>query len=839
MQAALLMGTVAVSEELDNNNSNSSSYIINSAMMATAHRPPKNKFGTSSDGTGLRSSFLMCPPDVPSKKAKLFHAHDQYAITKNDSSDDNHVGNDTNDRAAVCSPTDVLTHPSAIYPSTSTSLQNNTCIQPQEVVVFNTLPPSLRGTTEAVKALNSSSCNNSKSTAYRRKSDDYLMASSTIHQQQQLVAFPTEALYVLTCCVKTVSKKKLLRANNSSAAAGSNRVCDDAVDPIMSSATTAESSSSIGRQFVREHPDCGRSQPDDGKVSYGSYGDLHPFNPSLDCLIARQTLGNDQGVEQSSRVMATPSVFVMDNKHAQHFCHFSQPKMFAIRPKESSDLMQSSASSFFSTHNDVDGEGGSSRVGAGLDHPLKHDEHNSSCTDNTTYSPFSPIISSPTHSSSMSTKMPTPIPPSPTKGSSMVDTTGLLSNMCYPQTPNVKSTAENTPSSVESYAISPIENNVEGMSHNIMSPSLPLSSHTTPINSHIGSPTHGTSKIRAVSFSESYEAFSRLANRFWPGPVIIYAPARRINVGNNNRKDSMPLIQPHSSQKTPRSSSTSSNEMSSSSLTSLPSFTNLPALDSGEGGVPVLPPSVLIPGRDLLPHDQECDHTNEEHFFVGMQCPSHPLARKILTEIHRPRGSSSSSSTLPIKHSVSTDSFASMLSMDMSTTSQYCQGKQQKHIRRGIAVVGSYIEPLLVDNTTILANTAENATTILSTSSSSNNDDSNQSTQQIYVVNGEDTTREKFSIPTCNYGRKPSISLLVDGDSRTIYLLHRHDDGDGNDYNYVKERVYRALLQAPSLLKSATTNNMDSCSNKVSSTKEIDRVITAVLSRWKVEERAV
>ena len=84
------------------------------------------------------------------------------------------------------------------------------------------------------------------------------------------------------------------------------------------------------------------------------------------------------------------------------------------------------------------------------------------------------------------------------------------------------------------------------------------------------------------------------------------------------------------------------------------------------------------------------------------------------------------------------------------------------------------------------------------------------------------------------------MSLVVDGDNRTIYLLRRHNELGGSN-NVDKVKIYRALLQPPSSLKSATAVNLDStCSSSTaSSMKEMHRVITAVLSRWKVVERHV
>jgi len=759
------------------------------AAAAAAHRPPKNKHLGTQEG-------VMYPPP-PNKKAKFSHHHGDDNNNHHNSSSagahNNEENNNNDHRHMSSSPTDVLTHPTATAaPSTSTVAANNTNgIFSAAAAVVKSLPPSLKGIAEAAKGLNSSLRNIHNS------------RSSAVHLQQksspQLVAFPTEALYVLTCCVKTTSKKKILLANTAAVAASSRNQNE-----------SAASSSLIG--------------------SSCSYGDIHhPSNPSLDHLLSRQTPIIHQEEEEegnlssSSRAIPAPSVFVIDNKHAQHYCQFSAPKIFAIRPKQQSrsdDLMADDPSSISSSLL-MAGTNNSSGVESKMNHhPLKQDEEQVlglglGCTNNnTSYSPSSsPRIqksSLPLSSSSISSTG----EPTPECGAMVASTSS--SSLCFPMTP--KATADNA-----------------------------------------------TSKILAANFSESYEAFSRLTNKFWPGPMIIYAPARMIRVGNTTTGcTDLLTLQKSSHNNWPRRSSTeSSSSSSSSSCPSLPSFTNLYSLEKGEGAagnkdsqeVPVLPPSILIPLRDLLPGENN-NTNNEEQFFIGMQSPSHPLARKILTEIYRPRrGSitSTSASSLPMTHSTSTESFASFSSLDTSIAfPHYRQGKQQQHVRCGVAVVGSYVAPLLTggssssgsDDTTVVANSATNVTKILSSSASSNNSNVNRAAEQIYVVNGEDTTHENFSVPTCNYGGVSPISLVVDGDNRTIHLLRHHQNGhdvvSGGCNNIHKEKIYRALLQPPSSLRSTTAVNVDNCSNgKASSTREIDRVITAVLSRWKVVEHHV
>ncbi|KAL7433491.1 hypothetical protein ACHAXM_003632 [Skeletonema potamos] len=793
--------------------------------MMAAHRPPKNKFGTSGGGQVTKedcpvsSSFLMCPP--ANKKAKLHHhPHGVAVVNKNHNNgeDDLKKKNDkNNNRLTSSSPIDVLAHPAA----TSTTAAANNGIHHE--VVVKTLPPSLRGIAEAAKTFNSSSRSNIYSAAHERQQNPPPTA--------QLVAFPTEALYVLTCCVKTTSKKKVLLAN---AAASSSAHHDSVASTLVDSTADICSTGNSSSGSAGESQDCGGSGHNNGEKKPSNRCGVHPSNSSLECLVSRQKLTQQEAKLLPGAVATTPSVFVIDNKHAQHYCHFSQPKIFAIRPKQRIDLVQSSSSLLAES-------GGDTGVGSRLDQP-------NSCSANTSHSTSAPLKSPPTPSSTTVTVgEPMTIPPSPKKSNAMVALTSSPS-LCFPLTPKLTST---TPSSVvATHAITPIPtSNNAAITHNDakMPPSLPLSSHNDPSNNHSSNNDIGTSKIVAVNFSESYEAFSRLANMFWPGPMIIYAPARMISVGNAHEESSASSSlqqqqKPHNWQ---RSSSSSSNTSSSSSCPSLPSFTNLQSLEVGEGRnlsqVAVLPPSVLIPSRDLL---LDLDGGSND-FFIGMQCPSHPLSRKILTEIYRPRGSSS---TFSMKHSSSTDSLASYSSLDMSTL-QHRQG----NIRCGIAVVGSYIAPMTVGSAStslvsthdqkeesVLATTAANVKKILtsSPSPSSINSNLNRAAEQIYVVDGEDTTRENFSVPTCHYGGMSPVSLLVDGDNRTIYLLrHQGGVGKGGYNNLNEEKIYRALLQPPSSLKKSTSAVNVSGSNKAESNKEIDRVITAVLSRWKVVER--
>ncbi|KAL7459010.1 hypothetical protein ACHAWC_010680 [Mediolabrus comicus] len=814
--------------------------------MAAPQPAKNNKFRTS--GGGKEEDFVVTPPSFsfsmppPMKKAKHCHSHRhcgggaKISGNKNNSSingggEEELLNNKKNGRQLM-SPTDVLAHPAAA------AINNGS--RRQEAAFIRTLPPSLRGINEAAKTLQlSSRCSKNNITTSS--------ASPRNPQQQtpQLVAFPTEALYVLTCCVKTTSQKKLLRSNTNDGIIIKSRNDSVASSSLIGSSSPGSCSFASGTVALGEGedtPDCSNSS---GVGDCGGSGDIdfsmdrkkqaihcdavHPPNSSLDHLLSR--IGpNNQEVSREG----APSVFVLGNKHAQHYCEFSTPKMFAIRPKQRSG----SSSQLLKKREEEEKEAGCSEETCSPSSPIKSSQQNLSSS-----------------SPSLSTDWPMTVPPSPKKSCTIPASTSS-SSLFVPVTP--KTSAEG----VAAHAVTPIAAN-----------------NTVAVNTT-------TAKIHAVNFSESYEAFSRLANKFWPGPMIIYAPARMVGggggeqkgngsgrSGSTDRKDlrSSPTLQ-QQQQRTWSRQSSSGSSASSSSLSegcpSLPSFTNLQNLNTGgaagaEGGamdsnsskVSVLPPSVLIPERDLLPGRDysDCGSSRENNrFFIGMQCPSHPLSRKLLTEVHRPRrASASSTSVSTIAHSPSTDSLASFSSLDTSSA-------QQQQIRCGIAVVGSYIQPLTLAATssslssdvrddqedkgnghggTILATSASNVKEILSTSPNQSN------TEQILVVNGEDSTREHWSVPTCNYVTHP-ISLVVDGDNRTIHLLHnnRHDGGgasaSGSDHS--KEMIYRALLQPSSSSKPTTASlNMENGSNKGASTtsrSEIDRVITAVLSRWKVVE---
>lgn len=340
-------------------------------------------------------------------------------------------------------------------------------------------------------------------------------------------------------------------------------------------------------------------------------------------------------------------------------------------------------------------------------------------------------------------------------------------------------------------------------------PYTPTSQATTGLTSHRANPiTPNTQKLYAASFSESREAFLRLASKLWPGPIAIYTRVRTFG-----GDDVSPKL---------------------SASTSMASLTSLQSIgDSMYGGnlspsiakMAILPESVLIPATQLLPIRGGEGNEVDDRQFVGLRCPSHPLSRKILNEIyHNPAR---------LNTSPSTDSIISMSSLDNSSCGN-------SRVRSSIAVVGSRVHglpstsgSLNSHHVTTAADVGQSMAAMMQSSSLGSNRQENKA--RLFIVDGEDN-RESFSVPTCQYGKPHHVSLAIDGDNKTIYLI-RHDT---EAHGISKAVVHRALTTP---VTSSSDTGLFSLKPQATATKKgdaaarsIDRVITAVLSRWKIEE---
>lgn len=130
--------------------------------------------------------------------------------------------------------------------------------------------------------------------------------------------------------------------------------------------------------------------------------------------------------------------------------------------------------------------------------------------------------------------------------------------------------------------------------------------------------------------------------------------------------------------------------------------------------------------------------------------------------------------------------------------------------------------------------------------------DGHQNRGRVFIMNGEENL-ESFSVPTCQYGRPHPVSLVIDGDNQTIHLVRRRGQvakespgGAKKESLLTKDSVYRALLKPASssnngqpFALNGRASLRDAVTDRKRDVTSIDRVITAVLSRWKIKESIV
>ena len=226
------------------------------------------------------------------------------------------------------------------------------------------------------------------------------------------------------------------------------------------------------------------------------------------------------------------------------------------------------------------------------------------------------------------------------------------------------------------------------------------------------------STLTAVTFSESHEVLYRLSTAFWPGFVTIFAPVRTrrlkcFSMTSSEENDDRLHGHGHGS-----TDSLNSLVSLSSEGTSLPDeWKHLLA------STPVVPDSILKSAHDLqLPADE-----SGVKQYVGMRCPSHPIARKILLDTY---GQKDGDLTSRLKGAVIGIHSSSR---KLQTCEDVCADLKS------------------IENTQI-------------------NGDRTRDKPVIHVVNGDDR-REQFSVPPCEFGDLSSVSLVIDTPNRTVFLL--------------------------------------------------------------------
>ena len=327
----------------------------------------------------------------------------------------------------------------------------------------------------------------------------------------------------------------------------------------------------------------------------------------------------------------------------------------------------------------------------------------------------------------------------------------------------------------------------------------------TPPQYHQRQSDSGT-LVPTVTFSESREVLDRITAAFWPGPVAIFAPAKLRRVAELECLEGK-------------------------------------GDENGDSNfAPVLPPSILIKAESRRHDTTGSDAEKQPLNYVGIRCPSHPLARRCLEEVYYKN-----------------------VDADLSTGSRASPGSASKHrhCTKSSVVIGfdASIPTADTDNAT------KTRTSVSKSSASATPTKAKEVCVQllspsafrkkaacgtppkepsltkdtipaVHVLNGEDR-RELFSHATCEFGPDAFVALIVDDECRTIRIIKRLDpNGIDRHTNVCTATVIRALLRTSPQLTPLSPAKGEKQDPAVAASAGA-RVITAVLRRWKASEEII
>lgn len=730
-----------------------------------------------------------------------------------------------------------------------------------------TVPPTLGGITLASHKLRESAAMdhgsmNNHNNLFVPGPTNSIRLTQDSNQDSTLVAFPTESTYTLACCVKTTSLR--------------------AVKKLVALSQSAQEHPMHGQTISREKMD----------------NIIHPFNSSLSRLQETSMssffpVSTKNAHSSPSSSTATPSLSIMldaipklyvcNASHAQHYVNFTKIKTFAIKPSGSN-----TPSSNFSPRTTKNAAQFQSPSKFPLS-PIGKENAAMHCKINL-FSPL-PLSSSMIQSSSTMSPRKNGVPSIRRSAhhSKALSSKNSPSRTAIPSsviaTPNTPNTRDNDITTDQIQGNTPTNCSPKDI-HQTKTMKLPTTREDASI------------KLNAAKFSESREAFIRLASKFWPGPLVLYLPVRCIGEdGIITAGESSPFRRSdsgfsHGSEFKARDSF-GVGRSSMSSTSSCASFSNLgdPRSSISSSGsisniisppnnaaiptsvfndnnatptnhytqdkvaVPVLPASVLLRSSLILPKIKEncnVDNNGDNEYFVGIHCPAHPLSRKILHEVYCGPSSSISPNSRGGRPRCSIAVIGGVVSGKENTESTF--------------IDPSLTSPSSATTTPKLATSSKQVANTMIQSPSAHTSDSNTATglnDHIYVLDGEDT-RESFSVPPCQFQCPHPTSLVIDGDDRTIYLLHNgrlsHSSFDTSAHHQESSIPFDLALTTTKTdcdvmtehhhfpkhsiitkesIKQALLHPQQDLVGEMENASVVDRVITAVLSRWTVKEAFV
>ena len=366
--------------------------------------------------------------------------------------------------------------------------------------------------------------------------------------------------------------------------------------------------------------------------------------------------------------------------------------------------------------------------------------------------------------------------------------------------------------------------------------------------------------LTAIRFSESHEVLNRLTSVFWPGPVTIYAPVRHIHKNTNSKNNTSKESSSSKEKGEPQDALvlSQSNENASSSTSSLTSLCSEYSVEDSNDRVPILPKSVLVSSTELglasIPDSSSQENPNrdagddETVYYVGMRCPSHPLARRVLTGVYDHPTSHNKSGKVCKSKSPSPQ--GAVLSFSASIPGDNMNVVDSSgNTSSFLSVPSTAPTPSPVTSKQVYTNLKSYQSTDTTTATTTATINTNK--KSVHIINGEDK-REIFSVPTCQFSSIPPTSLIIDAKHRSVIIqrgVSNTDNPNGSTNNdtasftaataatelknemdcsfHVKrEDVIYALTQPKHKGGSKDSNTDKDCIK--------DTVIASVLGRWNV-----
>jgi hypothetical protein len=287
------------------------------------------------------------------------------------------------------------------------------------------------------------------------------------------------------------------------------------------------------------------------------------------------------------------------------------------------------------------------------------------------------------------------------------------------------------------------------------------------------------------TMNESRVVFQRLADHFWPGPVLIYLtvpPATVVSPAAGGQLHAEPRQHPPH---------------------------------------PKVPQALLHWGPD---HEDKSDNnSNAQRKYVGFRCPSHPLSVKVLRQVNRPVFSRTESGSTSDGSSMSSSFMNASTTRKVLVTSSIAALSQKKKTINdtpcGLLLHGKEVALQLASQ---LRNKHVQHQNLSTTSAAT-------ALPSVHILQGEEK-REMFTVPTCQF-QDEWLECWIVQESRTVII---------------RGKSRRSLPSLTALFKLSSSSDPSSSGTgggmaspppspaPFCSGNSNNRVVRSVLGQWKI-----